>query len=1807
MTISELSTPTGRNGNGCAVAVVGLGCILPDAPDVGAFWKNLETGRYSISEVPPDRWDPKLYYDPDPNAPDKTYSKIGGWVRDWTWDPFGWRLPIPPRVGDELDDGQKWAIACTKAALDDYGYPSRPLEPERTAVILGSAIGGEHHYLSSLRIYFPEYAEVIRAAPHFRALPADVQKAVLDETLAGARLRFPDVTEDTMPGELGNILAGRVANLFNFRGPGFTVDAACASGLAALKAAVALLASGDVDAVVGGGVDRNMGANLYVKFCKIGALSATGTRPYAEGADGFVMGEGAAVFLLKRLADAERDGDAVYAVIRGVAGSSDGKGKGITAPNPIGQRLAIQRAWEQAGLSPGTVNFLEGHGTSTRVGDVVEMQSLHAVFGEAGLAQGSVPLGSVKSNFGHLKAAAGATGLLKTILALHHKALPPSLHFVRPNPDIDFAHSPFRVNGELQDWAVPAGAVRRAGVSAFGFGGANFHAVLDEYVPGSVEGGRPVAIAVPALPDVTRSRAPAVSVAVHDTASPLPLRGALVLGAADERGLVERLMQVQTAASGGQAPKPCQPAAADLGAAHRVAIDFADASDLADKAGRAMHALQSGNPAAWRALASQGVFHGRGPASKLAFLFTGQGSQYVDMLREMRAEPVVARTFDEADGIMTPLLGAPLTEFIFSDRGGAGAEADARLAKTAVTQPAVLTVEVALARLLATYGVVPDVVMGHSMGEYAALVAAGALDFPDALLAVSARGRAVADVRVPDAGRMAAVLAPREAIERAVATTGGGVSIVNFNSTGQSVIAGTSDAVERSSDALEQQGFSVVPLSISHAYHTSLVAPAAPVLRLALSRLNLRPPSLPIVSSRTGDFYSQAPDTVPELVDSLVQQLTSPVQFVKALHALYDAGARAFIEVGPKSALHGFVLDVLGDHPDVVALFTNHPKIGGIASFNHALCGLYAAGLGSGTPSATVAAPRVDTVPDRVALPDFKAADAVPRRVPVPALRPPLARCAATGVVLGAGSRVVVMPDSSGVTAALTAMLTARGVMTLALDASLDAAGVEDRLRVWLDEGPIQGVYWLPALDPEGALSVMDLVTWREALRIRVKLLSTTMRALYESVAGVGSFLVSAVRLGGQHGYDDAGACAPLGGAVTGFTKPYKRERLDALVKAVDVETTADAEQVAEILIDETLRDPGVVEIGHRAGLRWTVALEGRPAADGAAGLSLTPQTVFLVSGAAGGIVSAIVADLAAASGGLFHLLDLAPEPDPNNPDMIKFAAERDGLKRDLVERLKARGEHPTPVIVERELGGLERQHAALSAMAAVRASGGTVWYHRVDLTDTDAVAAVIESIRSQHGRIDVLIHAAGIEISHLLPDKSPREFDLVFDVKSDGWFNLMRGIGDMPVGATVAFTSVAGRFGNGGQTDYSAANDLLCKLTSNLRTTRPATRGIAIDWTAWTGIGMATRGSIPKMMELAGIDVLPPEAGVPVVRRELTVGGTRGEVLIADRLGALLSEWHETGGVDPSAVGARGPMIGSDIRMGVHGGLTVETELDPAKQGFLHDHAMEGTPLLPGVMGVEAFAELASLPLPGWSVAAVEDVHFNVPFKFYRAAPRTLTLRASYRQEGEDLVADCRLIGTHELRAGLAPQVTTHFTGLVRMRRAPVGVETMPVPPLLGPAIPAEAIYQVLFHGPCYRVLAKEYVAGMEAIGVMATGLPDDHAPASPMLMTPRLIELALQTAGIWDLATAGRFALPLRIDRVVAAPPGTAPFGTPVARAQAKDDGSFDVMVVDETGTVLIRLEGYRSIELPGVGGEATVRLLQSAAAGSVTLSHQ
>ncbi len=581
-----------------------------------------------------------------------------------------------------------------------------------------------------------------------------------------------------------------------------------------------------------------------------------------------------------------------------------------------------------------------------------------------------------------------------------------------------------------------------------------------------------------------------------------------------------------------------------------------------------------------------------------------------------------------------------------------------------------------------------------------------------------------------------------------------------------------------------------------------------------------------------------------------------------------------------------------------------------------------------------------------------------------------------------------------------------------------------------------------------------------------------------------------------------------------------------------------------------------------------------------------------LVTGAAGSIVSAIVADLAqGAGGGTFHLLDLTPEPDPQDANLRAYIEDVDAFKLQVASELKAKGERATPVAIERELAKYERSQAALAAIQAVQDAGGTVRYHAIDLTDPQQVGAVVDEIREQSGRIDLLLHAAGALQDKPLPSKEPRMFDLVVDVKSDGWFNLLTAAADMPIGATVGFSSVAGRFGNSAQTDYAAANDLLCKTTSAFRRTRPGTKGYALDWTAWGGIGMATRGSVATIMEMAGVEMLPPEAGVAWIRRELTSGTPAGEVVVAGRLGMMAAEPHETGGLDLAAVSidGTGPMVGEVISASVLSGLTVRTTLDPMQQGFLNDHRQDGkTALLPGVMHIEGFAEAAHLLVPDWHVVAVEDISIDAGVKFFRDEPRTVEITALLRPDADsdDLVAECTLATERTLPGSDKPERTVNSRGTVRLSAQAPEPEKLTKPKLKAAnELSADQVYSVYFHGPAYQVMAGAWRLdgnGTGAVSRFADDLPANHSPGAPTLIGPRLAEICYQTAGIWEMGHDGRYGLPsiTRSLRVFGTPSEDTPL---ICTARPTDEG-FDCVVQRKDGTVVLHMTGYRDGDPPG-----------------------
>ncbi|MHB0995902.1 MAG: beta-ketoacyl synthase N-terminal-like domain-containing protein, partial [Elusimicrobiales bacterium] len=701
------------------IAIVGLGIIAPKALNKDQFWKNVMEGRNCIGEVPADRWDWKLYFSEDHKAADKTYSKIGGFIEDFKFDSIKYK--IPPQIATQISRLQQMTIEAVRMAMEDSGYDKKPFDNTRTAAVIGNAMGATRKEMTDMRVYKFYNEDILKKTAAFSSLPKAKQEEMIKEFEEGIDNGIIKITEDTMPGELANVTAGRIANIFNFNGPNMTMDAACASSMAALDYAVLGLRAGKFDMAVAGGADDMMSPPAYVKFCKIGALSADGSYSFDERANGFVMAEAVVVYVLKRLSDAQRDGDKIYALINSVGASSDGKGKGITAPNPKGQKIAIENAFAEVDYSPADVDFVEAHGTATKVGDAAEVQVLGEVFGPHMGNGKKLGLTSVKSQIGHSKAAAGAVSIAKTALAIYNKTLPTSINYVKPNPGIDL--NLFKVIDKAEPWNKSG--MRRANVSSFGFGGTNFHVTMEEYTgPNHQRYAKAGAAA----------EAPAASVEiVENPRAPFAnLQGEAVTFTGNTPAEVIKNAQSEAAAflkwpEAYPLATYAQPSMLKPKSAFGASIVAKSPKDLVEKI---EFMAKNGKPETWTEpplnfkLKGVYTFKTGTNQAKVGLLFPGQGSQYVDMMRDLAAKyQVVQATFDEADVILDKMIGIKLTEAIWSKPGEGKeelAKREAAIKQTQLTQPSMMTADIAMYRLFREFGIKPDMAIGHSLGEYAA-------------------------------------------------------------------------------------------------------------------------------------------------------------------------------------------------------------------------------------------------------------------------------------------------------------------------------------------------------------------------------------------------------------------------------------------------------------------------------------------------------------------------------------------------------------------------------------------------------------------------------------------------------------------------------------------------------------------------------------------------------------------------------------------------------------------------------------------------------------------------------------------------------------------------------------------------------------------------------------------------------------------------------------------------------------------------------------------------------------------------------
>ncbi|MEV6671747.1 SDR family oxidoreductase [Streptomyces sp. NPDC051162] len=895
------------------VAVVGLGALLPDARDVEQSWKLILGRRNLMRDVPPSRWLIDDYYHPVPGTPRKVYARRGAFVPTVDFDPMAYG--VPPQSLTSTDTAQLLALMVADQALRDAanGGTTRP-DGDRVAVVLGAAALG---LLTDTNA--PTQVPVFRRALREHGLSEAEVTAVCERVFA----YYPYPTEDTFPGLLANVVAGRIANRFDFHGTNHTTDAACASSLAALSTALDELSLGRADLVISGGVDVSNDIGMYFCFTTTPALSPTQEcRPFAEDADGTMLGEAVVMFALKRLADAERDGDGIYAVIHGMGSSSDGRGSAIYAPRAPGQALALRRAYREAGYAPGTVELVEAHGTGTNVGDQAEFAALREVFEESGrLGRQWCALGSVKSQIGHTKCAAGAAGLLKAVLALHHKVLPPTINADRPHPGLRMETSPFYLNTRTRPWIRPDGGPRRASVSSFGFGGTNFHVTLEEH------------------------RAPAGSRPRLRTA-PTEL---LLLCADSTEELRERVTTLRRAAEEADAGpgngiahlarRGQEEFRAD--ADRRLAVLAAGPAQLLERLDRAAAALDSEEN---RSL-PLAVHWGAGPsgAGRTAWLFPGQGAQYVGMGGDLAAHhPGALEAWDAVGGTgsdETPLHRVVFPPPVPEDARAAQQE---RLTATEWAQPALAAHSLALLAVLGEFGLRPDCVAGHSLGELIALHAAGAYGAETLLRLSRARGEAMRDAAAASPGAMLVISAgPDETREALDACGEQDVWITNHNAPRQTVISGTAAAIATVTGRLRESGIPTVPLAASAAFHSPLVEAACAPFADTLAGTAITLPGLEVFSNTDAARYPSDPARIR---DRLARHLVEPVHFVEQIEAMYAAGVRTFAEVGPGTVLTTLVGHILGDRPHL-AVPLDRRDTHGVTAFQDALARLAVHGV----------------------------------------------------------------------------------------------------------------------------------------------------------------------------------------------------------------------------------------------------------------------------------------------------------------------------------------------------------------------------------------------------------------------------------------------------------------------------------------------------------------------------------------------------------------------------------------------------------------------------------------------------------------------------------------------------------------------------------------------------------------------------------------------------------------------------------------------------------------------------------------------
>jgi 8-amino-7-oxononanoate synthase len=1660
------------------IAVVGMACRFPHARDVVELWRVVRDGEVTFDEIGDSRWKHSSFYSADARAVDKTYVRKGGFV-DGVDEFAALHYGLAPRRVQVTDPQHRLLVETVRQALQDAGYEKRELPRSETGVFVGASVS--------------EYKDLLTARLRAQSMAdgtfGDSLSPSESEVLRSAVADIVPTRAFTIAGSLLNMMAATVSQVFDLGGPSFTMDAACSSALVAIHEATVHLRARQCDVALAGGVYLNLTPDNLVGFSRIGAISpSSACRPFDARADGFVMGEGVGVVVLKRYEDAVAAGDRIYAVIKGSGCNNDGRGDGPMTPRPEGQMEAMARAHREVEWPIESIGFVETHGTATTVGDVVEVGALKSFWNrKAGkpLATQSCYLSSIKANIGHTMSAAGVAGFIKATLVLHHKTVVPQPSVEQPNPKLELETSPFKLASQATPWVAPANHPRRAAVSSFGFGGTNAHVLLEE-TPAAVE-----------AEETSGARLFVLSAQTDEL---------LMKHAAALAELVEKQ----------------QLSPADV------------AFTLASRQSFAVRAAFVATTREELVTRLRGVTGTTKSPGRLAFLFPGQGAQRVGLLAEL------CERFPSFRARVLELAGPEVFSALYPKSPYDPEAAQRHLTRTEICQPAMAALGIATGELLASFGLKPDVALGHSLGEFAAAAIGGMLDAKDAVKLVSRRGERMNALGLKDNGAMLAVMADRAAVEPLEP----GAVVANHNHPTQVVLSGATAAIHAAKARLEAKGLKVSLLDVSHAFHSPLMAGIDAGMREELARLSIAKSKLPVISCITARPLNG------DTQDTWARHASAPVDFVGALKTTQ---ADVFVQAGAGNALLSFARGVqpqstflsAGDLLETLAtLFTHgfdidarraaeggtlvtlpptplevqkywpvertnrapHKPISASGGTNvDNLVALFREQLAvikaqvDALQNAGVQVPRLD-LPVAAAAP-APVVPAAPQQVKIPNLsnlvaeKKPAAAAAPTSDdvrprILASVARISAFPEGTlKLEQSLTGELGFDSLMLVELDSDIGKAwpklgGLPRELftpkttiadivnhvtqtlakaptaeAVVADTAPVQRYAPVKVAAPAKKLAE-SVVAFESPILVTPgaladalveELISRGLRAQLGQLDSPGTFS-GVIAQGSAH---DVAAFAKrftdvelfftvsLDAAALGYTRALAQERPLARIKAI---RGGDAKQIAdEIFATDTTVE---LELGAQ---RSTVEL--KPSAN-VPQPKLTSSSKVLVTGGAKGLGLAFARAL----------------------------AQKYGCALTLTGR---------------------------SAMA--------------DVSSVPNAKYVSMDVRSPQdlGKFDAVIHAAGVldgGLDAILGTKVPTK---LLELTKP---SLFVGVG-----------SWAGRFGNAGQTDYSAANAALAALNV------PNARTLVIDFPPFEGSTMVQRipGFRKQEMLAAGVTFLTEQEGVAAFIDALE--NATGEVLIARSL----------------------------PKQGVvqHASFPVSR----LNHVYLNDHEMNGQRVLPLAAALDYAAAAGA---DGRTAFSVTDFKLERPV----LVPDTTWLDVAVMANGDVTLSQ-----------GDAVSYRGHVGAPKTL------VQPKPIPASALP-LPLKEFYSGLtFHGP--RLQGITSIEGINEDGV--TGWVKGCAPAewikeplrNAWTVDPLILDSSFQLAGYWAWVKEQRAGFPLSFAEYTQLKPfGLGPIRCTV-RFTAREGDAFTGELVwqDEKGDVIASMTGVRAEFKPAAGMKA------------------